>query len=211
MSTPRLTRLVILLALSVAATTQLTACFPLIAAGAISTSLAATDRRTLGTQLEDRSIQIKAESQIEQAMKGEHVNVTTFNRKILLTGEAPTEELRKTAEKIAAAIENVEAVVNELEVGPPSSLGTRSRDTITTGKVKATFVDSKDVFANAFKVVTERDVVYLMGRVTKAEGDRAADVASRVSGVAKVVKVLDLITEEELKALSTKPADAPAK
>ena len=192
--------------LSTAAATQLSGCFPLMAGAMVGTSLAATDRRTLGTQLEDRQIQLKAETTIASSMQGENVNVTVFNRRVLLTGQTPTLELKNKAEQLARSVENVREVINALEVGIASSLVSRSNDALLTSKVKATFVDAKDVFSNAFKVTTERGVVYLMGRVTQAEGDRAADLTSRIAGVSKVVKVLDLMSEAELRQMQREPA-----
>ena len=192
--------------LSTAAATQLSGCFPLMAGAMVGTSLAATDRRTLGTQLEDRQIQLKAETTIASSMQGENVNVTVFNRRVLLTGQTPTLELKNKAEQLAHSVENVKEVINALEVGLASSLVSRSNDALLTSKVKATFVDAKDVFSNAFKVTTERGVVYLMGRVTQAEGDRAADLTSRIAGVSKVVKVLDLMSEAELRQMQREPA-----
>lgn len=192
--------------LSTAAATQLSGCFPLMAGAMVGTSLAATDRRTLGTQLEDRQIQLKAETTIASSMQGENVNVTVFNRRVLLTGQTPTLELKNKAEQLARSVENVREVINALEVGLASSLVSRSNDALLTSKVKATFVDAKDVFSNAFKVTTERGVVYLMGRVTQAEGDRAADLTSRIAGVSKVVKVLDLMSEAELRQMQREPA-----
>jgi osmotically-inducible protein OsmY len=206
----RAARWLLLCTLAAGAATQLAACFPLVAVGAVGGTLAATDRRTLGTQLEDRSIQLKAESSIAREIKNANINVTAYNRKILLTGEAPSEEAKKRAEAIAASVENVAAVVNELEIAGPSSLTSRASDTTITGKVKAVFVDDGQVMANAFKVTTERGVVYLMGRVTQAEGERAAQVASKVGGVTRVIKVLDYISEEELARMRNQPAPAAA-
>ena len=201
-----LQRTVFMALLSTAAATQLSGCFPLMAGAMVGTSLAATDRRTLGTQLEDRQIQLKAETTIASSMQGENVNVTVFNRRVLLTGQTPTLELKNKAEQLAHSVENVREVINALEVGLVSSLVSRSNDALLTSKVKATFVDAKDVFSNAFKVTTERGVVYLMGRVTQAEGDRAADLTSRIAGVSKVVKVLDLMSEAELRQMQREPA-----
>ena len=192
--------------LSAGVITQLSGCFPLMAGAMVGTSLAATDRRTLGTQLEDRQIQLKAETTIASSMQGENVNVTVFNRRVLLTGQTPNLELKNKAEQLARSVENVREVINALEVGIASSLVSRSNDALLTSKVKATFVDAKDVFSNAFKVTTERGVVYLMGRVTQAEGDRAADLTSRIAGVSKVVKVLDLMSEAELRQMQREPA-----
>lgn len=183
---------------------NLQGCFPIIAAGVATGTLAAADRRTTGTQLEDKTIEIKAGSRIGDRFRdGIHVNVNSYNRRVLLTGEVFNEAMKADVEKIVAGIESVAGVVNELEVQGTASFTARTSDSLITGKVKASFVDAKEVFVNAFKVTTERGIVYLQGRVTQAEGERAADVASRVSGVAKVIKVLDYITEDELKQLKT--------
>ena len=126
------------------------------------------------------------------------VNTTSYNRMVLLTGEVPTEADKTTAEQVVARIDNVASVVNELTVGPPNTFGERSKDAYITTKVKASLVDAKDLFANSIKVVTHRGVVYLMGRVTEREATRASEVARGVSGVVKVVRVFEIITEAEL-------------
>lgn len=183
---------------------NLQGCFPIVAAGVAAGTLAAADRRTSGTQLEDKTIEIKSSSRIgDRFREGLHINVNSYNRRVLLTGEVVNESMKAEIERIVAGVENVAMVINEIEIQGPASYTSRSSDSLITGKVKASFVDAKDVFANAFKVTTERGVVYLQGRVTQAEGDRAAEIASRVGGVAKVVKVLDYITEDELKKLKT--------
>jgi osmotically-inducible protein OsmY len=202
----RLARVALFAALATAAVTQLSACLPLVAVGAVSGTLAATDRRTLGTQLEDRQIQLKAESSIARQIQGANINVTAYNRKVLLSGEAPTEDAKKRAESVASSVDNVAAVVNELEIAGPSSLTSRTSDATITGKVKAVFVDDREIMANAFKVTTERGVVFLMGRVTQTEGERAAQAASKVGGVTRVVKVLDYISDEELARMRNQPA-----
>ncbi|MFG5408036.1 BON domain-containing protein [Piscinibacter sakaiensis] len=178
----------------------LAACAPLIVGGAmVGGTLMYTDRRTSGAQIEDQAIELKASRRIAE-LTGErvHVNVTSYNRLVLLTGEALTEADRATAGEAASRVENVRSVVNELAVMGHSSLTVRSNDSILSGKVKASLVDAKDLMANAFKVVTERGTVYLMGRVTEREANRAADIARSVSGVQKVVRVLEVISEAEL-------------
>jgi osmotically-inducible protein OsmY len=131
-----------------------------------------------------------------------HLNVTSFNRQVLLTGEVRTAADKERAEKLAQSQENVNSVVNDLAVMPVSTLTQRSRDTVITGRVKAAFVDAKDLQVNAFKVVTERGIVYLMGRVTAREAKRATDIARGMSGVTKVVRVFEEISEQELQRLS---------
>jgi osmotically-inducible protein OsmY len=127
--------------------------------------------------------------------------VASYNRIALITGEVPDAADKAAVEQAVAGIENLRSVVNELEVMGSSSLTARSSDLLLTGKVKATFIDAGDLQANAFRVVTERGVVYLMGRVTTAEIDRATALARSISGVAKVVRAVEIITEEERRAL----------
>ena len=135
-----------------------------------------------------------------------HVNVTSYGRQALITGEVPTEADKTAVAQAIARIENVQTIVDEVAVMASSSVSSRSNDTIITGKVKANLVDAKDILANAFKVVTERGVVYLMGRVTEREANRAADVARGVSGVQKVVKVFDIVSEAALAEVEPKTA-----
>ncbi len=199
-----------LLAGSVAAT--LTGCVPLVIGAVAGGSMVATDRRTSGAQLEDEGIELRGISRIRSAL-GErgHVNLTSYNRQVLLTGEVPTEQDKQLVEQVIARVENVSTVVNELTVSGNSNLGNRSSDTLVTGRVKAQLVDAPDLFANAFKVVTERGVTYLMGRVTQREADRATAIVRTTSGVQKVVRVLDIITEAELARLQPKPQPADVK
>lgn len=201
-----------LLAGALAASTLLGACAPLLMGGAIvGSSMMVTDRRTSGTQLEDQSIEFKAAKRAGDLL-GErgHVNVTSYNRLVLITGEVPTEADKANVEQTVARIDNVRSVVNELVLGMPTSIGNRSSDTLITSKVKASMVDAKDVQASAFKVVTERSVVYLMGRVTEREANRAADISRGVSGVTKVVKVFEVVSEAELAGTAPAPATMPA-
>lgn len=182
---------------------SLSACAPLIVGGAVMTGVVATDRRTAGTLVEDESIELKVASAVRQEMGDRiHLNVTSFNRQVLLTGEVRTAADKERAEKLAQSQENVNSVVNDLAVMPVSTLTQRSRDTVITGRVKAAFVDAKDLQVNAFKVVTERGIVYLMGRVTAREAKRATDIARGMSGVTKVVRVFEEISELELQRLS---------
>lgn len=187
-------RLVLTLALLAATLPALQGCFPLVAGGIAVGALAIDDRRTLATQAEDKTIFAKAETRINERLGNQvHINITSFNRRVLLTGEVPDERTRTEAERIAGGVENVAIVVNELQIAGISSLTARTNDAIITSKVKGNFVDEREVQANAFKVVTEASVVYLMGLVTRAEGDRAAAVAARTSGVKQVVKVFDYV------------------
>jgi osmotically-inducible protein OsmY len=183
----------------------LSACAPLIVGAAAGSALVATDRRTSGTVVEDQGFEIKALPRIRNVL-GErgHVNVTSYNRVLLLTGEVPTEADKAAVEAIIAPMDNVKGVLNELVVAPNSSLGDRSNDTLITSAVKASYVEARDLFANAFKVVTERGVVYLMGRVTEREATRAVEIARGVRGVRKVVRAFEVISEEELARTSPK-------
>ncbi len=191
------------LALVAAATlvSSLSGCIPLVLGGAAvaGTGLVVTDRRTAGTQLEDESIEQRAASAVRTNFGDRvHVNITSYNRQLLLTGEAPTAQDKERVEQYVARVENVRGVVNALDVMPSSGLSQRSQDTLITTKVKASFVDAKDIYSNAFKVTTERGVVYLMGRVSQREADRTAEIARGVSGVTRVVRVYELISEQEL-------------
>jgi osmotically-inducible protein OsmY len=185
----------------------LSACAPMIVGGAVMGSFVATDRRTTGTQVEDEGIELRSANRLRDNL-GEraHINVTSFNRQVLLTGEAATAKDKALAEQVVSKVENVRAIVNEIGLAGNASLSQRTNDTITTGRVKAGLVDTKDLFANAFKVVTDRGTVYLMGRVTQREANRATDIARSTPGALKVVRVLEIITEEELQDLMPKPA-----
>ena len=193
----------------VASVAGLSGCFPLLLGGAVTTVMVASDRRTSGTVLEDNGIQLKASNRISDSL-GErgHVNVTAYSRQVLLTGEVPSEQDKQLVEKIAANVDNVRSVLNELAVIGNSTLGQRSSDALVTSRVKANLVDAKDLYANAFKVTTERGTVYLMGRVTKREADRATEVVTATSGVQKLVRILEFISEDELIRLMQQPPDA---
>lgn len=194
------------ISLCCAAALSLQGCVEMVIGGAVMGTFAATDRRTFGAQTEDKAIVVKGEVRMNQAFgDAAHINVTSFNRRVLLTGEVASEQARTQAEREASSIEGVMSVMNEIQVAGLSSFSSRSNDALITTKVKATFVDTKDLYASAFKVVTEAGVVYLMGRVTQREGAHAADVASSVGGVRKVVKVFEYITEEELKQMLVAP------
>jgi len=194
------------ISLCCAAALSLQGCVEMVIGSAVMGTFAATDRRTFGAQTEDKAIVVKGEVRMNQAFgDAAHINVTSFNRRVLLTGEVASEQARTQAEREASSIEGVMSVMNEIQVAGLSSFSSRSNDALITTKVKATFVDTKDLYASAFKVVTEAGVVYLMGRVTQREGAHAADVASSVGGVRKVVKVFEYITEEELKQMLVAP------
>ena len=192
---------------AVLASTTLSACAPILVGGAVAGTLAASDRRTLGAQTEDKSIVVKAEVKMPNiAGKSSHVNVNSFNRRVLLTGEVPDDETKAKVEREVRAIDGVLNVNNELEVGFSSSYTSRSNDALITSKVKLSLADAKDISANSFKVVTERNIVYLMGRVSQREANRATEIARGVSGVSKVVRVFEIVSEEELRRIAPQPA-----
>ncbi len=177
-----------------------TGCAPLLIGGAMVGGVTvATDRRTSGTQLEDETIEVKAAGRIrEQLGEKVHANVNSYNRVALITGEANSEEARAQLEQVVGGIENVQKVLNETAVMPASSLSSRSNDVLIQSKVKAKLIDARDLLSNAFYVVVERGQVYLMGRVTEREADRATEIARDISGVRKVVRAFEIISEEEL-------------
>lgn len=190
----------------------LSACAPIVVGGAVMGSLVATDRRTSGAQLEDEGIELRAASRIRDNL-GErgHINVNSYNRRVLLTGEVPSAQDKQLVEQIVTRVDNVQLVVNELAVLGNTSLTQRSADTLVTGRIKAAMVDSRDLFANAYKVVTERGTTYLMGRVTQREATRATEITRSTSGVQRVVRVLEIITEEDLqRTLPQEPAKPAA-
>jgi osmotically-inducible protein OsmY len=190
-----------LLAAALAATTVLGACAPLVLGGVmVGGAMSYTDRRTPGTQVEDETIELKAINRVG-SVSGGHVNITSFNRSVLLTGEVPTEAERVAVDKAVGQIENVRATTNELVVGFNSAMTARSNDTILTSKVKAGYLDAQDLQSNAIKVVSERGTVYLMGLVTEREAGRATDLARGVGGVTKVVRLFEVISEAELAKL----------
>ena len=197
--------------LALAAGTTLSACAPLLIGGAIwGGTMVVSDRRTSGTQIDDQAIELKSVRRISDVIADRgHVNVTSYNRLVLITGEVPTEADKTAVEQAVMRIDNVRSIVNELTLAAPSSLSARSNDTLMTSKVKASMVDTKDIQANAFKVVSERSVVYLMGRVSEREANRAADVARGVSGVQKVVKVFEVVSEGELSDTQPKAVAKP--
>ena len=181
----------------------LTACVPLLLGGAVGGgALIATDRRTSGTQLEDEGIELRALSRLRSALgERSHVNLTSYNRQVLLTGEAANEQDKQQIQQTVAGVENVSTIVNELAIMGNSTLTQRSSDALVTGRVKATRVDARDLSANAFKVVTERGTTYLMGRVTQREADRGTEVVRSTPGVQKVVRMFEIISEQELARL----------
>jgi osmotically-inducible protein OsmY len=169
----------------------LQACFPLAVTGVGAAALMATDRRTTGIYVEDENIEWKIVAAVKEEGTGGHVNATSFNRRVLLTGEVPTEAVRKRLEERVKALPNVREVVNELQVAGASSVASRGNDALITSNVKARMVNHPNFYPNHVKVVTEAGVVYLLGLVTQQEADAAVEVARTTSGVARVVKVFE--------------------
>lgn len=183
----------------------LSGCAPLLIGGAmVGGTMMAIDRRTSGTQIEDQSIEFKSMSRVRELALTARVNVTSYNRVVLISGEVAREADKVAIEQLVSRVDQVRSVVNELAVMEPASVGTRTQDGILSGKVKASFVDAKDLQAQAAKVITERGIVYLMGRVTEREAARFADVARSVNGVAKVVRVFEIVSEAELAQIQPK-------
>ncbi|MCZ2103340.1 MAG: BON domain-containing protein [Comamonadaceae bacterium] len=174
----------------------LSACAPLvIGGGAVVGAMVATDRRTTGTQVDDQGIELRASGRITEALGDRvHVNITSYNRQVLITGEVPTEADSQRVLAIVQNVQNVRSTVNALAVMPNSSLSERSNDTYITGKVRAKLVDIEDLAASsAFKVITERGEVYFLGRVTQHESDQLTAAARSIDGVRKVVRVFEII------------------
>ena len=172
---------------------QLQGCLPLLAGGAGATALVLDDRRSVGAQTEDKEIDVRGESRINDRFGDRaHINVTSFNRNVLLTGEAPDAAAKAQIEKIVREIPNVRGVVNEIQVAGVSSYTSRGNDSYLTSKVKARFIDTSGGFsANHVKVVTEGSVVYLLGLVTRKEAEAAVEIARTTGGVQKVVRVFE--------------------
>ena len=190
----------------------LSACVPLVLGGATMSAMVAVDRRTSGAQLEDEGIELRGASRLRDTFGDRaHINITSYNRQVLLTGEVANDAAKQQAEQVISRVENVRTIVNELAPLGSTTLVQRSGDVLVTGQVKAALVDTKDLFAGAFKVVTERGVVYLMGRVTEREADRATAMARQVRGVQRVVRIFEIISDEEMRRiqLQVMPA-APA-
>ncbi len=193
-------RLAVTLGLAASATIGLNACVPLMVAGAAAGgAFVAFDRRSFGAQTEDQAIEMKGQGRLPDAVaRSGGVSVTSFNRKVLLTGQVADDKARQDSEAAIAKMESVSSVHNELTIGPKAALGTSTSDTTITGRVRASLLEARDLQSNAFKIVTESGTVYLMGLVTQREGDRAAQIAARVPGALKVVTVYEYMSEDEL-------------
>jgi osmotically-inducible protein OsmY len=180
-------------------------CFPVVATGVGAGAAMIADRRTSGAYVEDEGIEWRAASRIRERFgDAVHVNVTSYNRNVLLTGEAPNEAVRSELELIAKGVPNVRAVINEVIVAGIAPLSARANDAVTTSKVKARFVDAQSFGAHHVKVVTEANTVFLMGLVTRREADLATEVARTTAGVAKVVRVFEYISEDDARRLDAR-------
>jgi osmotically-inducible protein OsmY len=186
-------RLLVALAIVPAVVSGLYGCAAAVVGGVGTALVVADDRRTVGTVAEDQTIEIKAGSRLGDRSKGAHINVTSYNRLVLLTGEAPDQAVKADVEKIARSVENVRGVYNEITVGDNRSLSARANDTVLTGKVKARFVDAQKFNPVHVKVVTEGNAVYLLGMVKRKEADDATEIARTTGGVQKVVKLFEYL------------------
>jgi osmotically-inducible protein OsmY len=182
----------------------LAGCFGAVAVGAGAGALMLSDRRNSETYVADEGMEIRAANRITEKYGDKvHVNVTGYNRMLLLTGEAPSEAIKVDVEKLASAVPNVKSISNELAVAGPSSFGGRSNDTYITSKVKARFVDANKFAANHVKVVTEAGVVFLLGLVTQTEANAAVEIARTTGGVQIVVRVFEIISATQAKELDS--------
>ena len=187
-------------------------CFTVVAAGVTTGALATFDRRSYGIQTDDEGIEWKASTQINEKLGDKaHINFTSYNRRVLLSGEVPSEDARAEAERLTLATNNVAGVFNELTVGPASSFGDRSNDSFITSKVKSRFVDAGKFNPVHVKVVTESAVVYLFGIVTEREAADATEIARTTGGVRKVVRLFEFCrpTDEACRPSEAPKGDAP--
>lgn len=196
----------------------LAGCFPVVATGVVTGALSVSDRRTTGAQAEDQTIEIKAFNRFRERFKSSQISlsVVSFNRIALVTGYVPDEATKAEAARLVSSIENVRNSLNEIVVGLPPSIRTYGSDTILTTRVKASMLEAKDLQAQVIKVYTESSTVFLMGIVTEREANRAADIASRVSGVRRVVRAFETISEADLSRMQLQtggnnPAAGPPK
>lgn len=201
------------LAIALAAGALLAGCVPLMVGGAavVGVGMIATDRRSSGAQLDDQGIELRGAARIREiANDNMNVTVTSYNRQVLLTGTVGSEADKLRAQEVLQRTDNVRSVVNEVRVAPTIAFQVRSNDTLIVGKVKASLLDAKDIFANSFKVVAENGTIYLMGLATRRETERATEVTRGISGVQRVVRVVELITEAELAGQRRQGATGPA-
>jgi osmotically-inducible protein OsmY len=189
----------------------LAGCFGAAAVGVGAGTLVFADRRNSETYISDQGMELRAGNRISEKYGDKvHVNVTSYNRMLLITGEAPSAEIKADVEKLAAGVPNVKSISNELTIAGASSFGGRSNDTYITSKVKARFVDANKFSPNHVKVVTEAGTVFLLGLVTQAEADAAVEIARTTGGVQKVVRVFEIISAEQARALDNQPPQSAA-
>ena len=201
------------IALGAALVSSLQGCFPLAVGTMAVGTMAAVDRRTLGAQTDDKAIELKGEGRASK-ITGDNgrVAVTSYNRVVLLTGEVKDDKMKAEVEQQVATLPGVKRIENDLVVAPVSAVSARSSDLLITSKVKAAIIDTKDLYLSAFKVHTDRGVVYLMGRVTQREGKLGAEVArNAASNIKKVVKLFEYISEDELQEMQSKPSSSEPK
>jgi osmotically-inducible protein OsmY len=194
--------------LALSSLTALSGCGLMLVGGTAATTAAvATDRRTAGEQVEDQSIELKSSSEMRRLFESRaRVNTISYAGTVLLTGDVPNAQDRQAAEEAARKIAKVRKVINELRIGDITPLSVRTNDTWITSKVKANLINTQDVPSRTINVTTERGVVYLMGKVTAAEGERAGKAAASVPGVNKVVKLFQFVSPE---SLQDRPSPAP--
>lgn len=188
---------------------QLSACAPMVLGGVALAGKAVIDRRTAGIQIEDEAIELRSASGLRNILsKNTNVRVHSYNRMVLLTGEVGNESEKALVERFVKSQDNVKSVINDLSIGPVSSLTQRAKDSVINGQIRSLLIQAKDVHSSAVYIVVERGIVYLMGRLTEQEAKRVTDLVStsQVSGLEKVVRVFELLSEEDLRRLS-----APAK
>lgn len=192
----------LILSALVVSTTGLSGCFGLAVTGAAVGTMAVLDRRTLGAQTEDQAIELRGLRELNQEINNKvigSISITSFNRRVLLTGQANSEQTRKLAEDVVRSrVPSIEELYNEVEITNASDFATRTKDTTLTARVKAGMVRERHLSVNAIKVVTEQSTVYLMGLVTRNEGERASIIASKISGVTRVVTLFEYLTDDEL-------------
>lgn len=189
----------------------LTGCFPAAVVGIGAGALMVADRRISETYLADEAIEVRANNRIKEYFgSATHVNITSYNRGVLLTGECLSHEDKARIEQLVTGVPNVRVVYNQLLVAQASTLSGRSTDTYITSKVKARFVDTGNFSANHVKVVTEWGTVFLLGMVTQKEADAAVEIARTTSGVQKVVRLFEIITQEEADRLDVRSNSNPS-
>ncbi|MCX7174992.1 MAG: BON domain-containing protein [Proteobacteria bacterium] len=187
----------------------LAGCFGATVVGVGAGALMVADRRPSETYVTDESIELRTGNRISEMFGNRaHVNVASYNRSVLLTGEVPDEKAKSQIEKIAGGVPNVKAISNELQIAGVSTLGVRSNDAYITSKVKARFIDANKFAVIHVKVVSEGSTVYLLGMVTQRESDAAVEIARTTGGVQRVVRVFEIISEEQARQIDNPPAPA---